>query len=155
MASTTIILPADYGYVVLVALGAIPVLAFGQGMVVSTKRKAAKVPYPNYEASIQQVKESRDAYVFNAAQRAHGNLLENMSQTVLMMLVGGLAYPRLAAAMGAGWVLCRALFAYGYVTSTKPHGKGRYLGGAFWLFQAGFWGLSCAVGFKLLNGSLI
>jgi hypothetical protein len=69
---------------------------------------------PNYEASQQQVKESRDAYEFNAAQRAHAHLLENMSQTVLSMLVAGLLYPRASAALGAGWLISRILFCYGY-----------------------------------------
>ena len=96
-----------------------------------------------------------------------------MTQSLLYMLVAGLVYPRASAALGAGWVVTRILFCYGYITryvqelaachnakltfstSTKPHGNGRYLGGAFWLFQAGLWGLSCAVGFKLLNGGLL
>lgn len=172
-------------YVILVALGAIPVLAFSQGNVVSSKRKAAKVPCtysqrdpismesdshplhyhralssltaadPNAYASIQQVKESREAYIFNAAQRSHGHLLENMSQTMLFMLVAGLGYPRASAGLGVGWILNRILFAYGYTTSTKPNGDGRYLGLGFWLCQAGLWGLTCSVGLKLLYGSLI
>lgn len=104
---------------------------------------------------MQQVKESREAYIFNAAQRAHGNLLENMSQTIVSMLVAGLVYPRASAALGAGWVVSRILFAYGYITSNKPHGNGRYLGVTFWGCQGGLWGLSCAVGLKLLNGGLL
>ena len=103
---------------------------------------------------MQQVKESREAYTFNAAQRAHGNLMENMPQTMLYLLAAGLGYPRASAALGVGWVASRILFAYGYITSTKPHGSGRYLGVTFWFCQAGLWGLSCAVGVKLLNGSL-
>lgn len=107
-----------------------------------------------YEATQQQVKESRDAYKFNAAQRAHGNLLENMSQTVMFILVAGLGYPRASAALGVGWIVSRALFCYGYVASEKPAGNGRYIGATCWLAQGGLWAMTCAVGFKLLNGGL-
>jgi glutathione S-transferase len=110
---------------------------------------------PNYEASQQQVKESREAYVFNAAQRAHGHLLENMNQTIGFILIAGLVYPRASAIMGLGWVVSRIMFAYGYISSEKPHGKGRYMGASYYLFQAGLWGLACSVGFKILNGALV
>ena len=83
------------------------------------------------------MEKSKDAYKFNCAQRAHVQLLENMPQTMLSMIVGGLTYPRLVAAMGLGWTISRILFAYGYITSDKPAGKGRYLGGFFWLFPGG------------------
>lgn len=62
------------------------------------------------------MKESREAYQFNAAQRAHAHLLENMSQTLLYMLVAGLVYPRTSATLGVGWVVSRILFCYGYIT---------------------------------------
>jgi glutathione S-transferase len=63
-----------HSYVVLVALGVIPVLSFIQGTVVGGYRKPAGVRYPNFYATPQQIKENRDAYKFNCAQRAHGNL---------------------------------------------------------------------------------
>jgi hypothetical protein len=61
-------------YVVLVALGVIPVLSFVQGSVAGGKRKTAKVPYPNMYATREEMKANKDAYRFNCAQRAHGNL---------------------------------------------------------------------------------
>lgn len=79
---------------------------------------------------------------FNCAQRAHSNFLENAPQTMLFTLVAGLKYPNLAAGIGALWVVFRSLFLYGYVYSGKPLGKGRLVGGFFWLAQGALWGLS-------------
>jgi glutathione S-transferase len=135
-----------------VTLGLIPVLSFAQGTYAGVLRKAAKIPYPNAYASAQQVKESREAYRFNAAQRAHGNLLENMPQAMVSMLFAGLVYPRTTAALGLGWVVSRVIYAWGYVESSKPNGLGRYYGTTFWLCQAGVWGLCCKVGMGLLGG---
>lgn len=79
---------------------------------------------------------------FNCAQRAHSNFLENAPQTILFTLIAGLKYPDLAAGIGALWVVFRSLFLYGYVFSGKPQGKGRLMGGFFWLAQGALWGLS-------------
>lgn len=89
---------------------------------------------------------------FNCAQRAHSNFLENSSQTMLFTLVAGLKYPEYAAGLGALWVFFRVLFLYGYVYSGKAQGKGRMIGGFFWLVQGALWGLSVfGVGRSLIN----
>ncbi|EXJ89535.1 glutathione S-transferase [Capronia epimyces CBS 606.96] len=142
-------LTEDHSYVVLIALGLAPLLSWVQGTVVTTLRKPAGVAYPNAYATAQQVKESRDAYKFNCAQRAHANLLENMPQTMLFMLFAGLEYPRAAAALGAAWLLCRIIYAYGYIASEK-NGKGRMYGGGFWLMQACLWALSATTALRML-----
>ncbi|RMZ90724.1 hypothetical protein DV736_g2053, partial [Chaetothyriales sp. CBS 134916] len=111
-------------YVILLSLGVIPVLSFGHGMVVGSLRKPARIPYPNPYATAEQAEKSKDAYKFNCAQRAHAQFLENMPQTMLTMLVGGLSYPRAVAYLGVGWIISRVLFAYGYIMSNKPHGNG-------------------------------
>jgi glutathione S-transferase len=85
-----ILLTPSSSYVLFVALGLVPLLSFAQGTVAGQLRKAAKTPYPNHYASAQQAKESRDAYKYNCAQRAHGNLMEHMPQTIAYMLVAGL-----------------------------------------------------------------
>ncbi|KAJ5590246.1 hypothetical protein N7450_004218 [Penicillium hetheringtonii] len=121
-----ITLPDNYGSVIAVALGAIPVLGFIHGNITGSLRKAAK-------AKAEQ---------FNCAQRAHTNFLENASQTMLFTLVAGLKYPQLATGIAASWVVFRALFLYGYVYSGKPQGKGRMIGAFFWLAQGALWGLS-------------
>ncbi|KIV80132.1 hypothetical protein PV11_07653 [Exophiala sideris] len=146
----TLTVPDNYGYVVFVALGLTPLLAFAQGNVSGLLRKPAKVPYPNPYASEQQAKENQAAYKFNCAQRSHANLLENMPQTMIMSLFAGLEYPTATAALGAGWLVFRIIYAYGYIQSQKPHGKGRLNGSGFWLMQAGLWGLCCATALKMI-----
>ncbi|KAJ6006474.1 hypothetical protein N7451_004418 [Penicillium sp. IBT 35674x] len=147
-----ITLPDNYGAVIGVALGAIPVLGFIHGNVTGSLRKQAKVPYPHCYASIEQCKENAKAEQFNCAQRAHANFLENSSQTMLFTLIAGLKYPELAAGIGGLWVLFRTLFMYGYVYSGKPQGKGRMIGAFFWLAQGALWGLSVfGVGRDLLS----
>ena len=121
-----------------------------QGNVVTALRKPAGVPYPNAYASKEHAKENQAAYKFNCAQRAHHNLMENMPQTMMSILFAGLVYPTAAAALGVGWVVCRILYAIGYIRSQKPNGGGRYIGGGFWLMQVGLLGLSCATAFKML-----
>ncbi|KAG0161597.1 Membrane-associated, eicosanoid/glutathione metabolism (MAPEG) protein [Penicillium digitatum] len=146
------IVPGNYGAVIAVALGAIPVLGFIHGNVTGSLRKAAKVPYPHSYASMELCKENAKAEQFNCAQRAHANFLENASQTMLFTLVAGLKYPEWAAGLGALWVFFRVLFLYGYVYSGKPQGKGRFMGGFFWLVQGALWGLSIyGVGRPLLS----
>lgn len=145
-----ITVPQGYGSVLLLALGVIPLMAFGHGVVVGQERKKAKVPYPNCYATPQEVKTSPAAYTFNCAQRAHAQFLENMPQTMISMLVAGLAYPRATAALGAGWLASRVLYGVGYVYSEKDHGNGRSWGGTFWLCQAGIWGLCLKMGWDLL-----
>lgn len=133
----------------IVALGLIPGLAFMQGNIVTMLRKPAGVPYPNAYATPQQVKESPAAYKFNCAQRSHGNLLENMAQTMLFILFAGLEYPKTATWLGTGWVVARALYTFGYITSSK-NGSGRLIGSWFWLMQLSLLGLSCYSALNLL-----
>lgn len=150
---TSVTIPDGYGYTVLIALGLIPILGIGQGSVVTTLRKPANVPYPNAYATPEQVKSSREAYKFNCAQRAHGNLLENMPMAVASLLFAGLFYPQATPILGLVWVVSRAFYAYGYITSEQPNGKGRYyggLGGFFWAAQLGLIGLSVSAALKML-----
>ncbi|KAF7719515.1 Membrane-associated, eicosanoid/glutathione metabolism (MAPEG) family protein [Penicillium ucsense] len=147
-----ITVPDNYGAVIGVALGAIPVLGFIHGGITTSLRKKAKVPYPHCYATIEQCKENAKAEQFNCAQRAHANFLENASQTMLFTLVAGLKYPQLATAIGTAWVVLRSLFLYGYVFSGKAQGKGRLMGGFFWFAQGALWGLSVfGVGRELLS----
>ncbi|KAF9893422.1 hypothetical protein FE257_010734 [Aspergillus nanangensis] len=148
----SIAVPDNYGAVIGVALGAIPVLGFIHGAIVSGLRKPSKVVYPHTYATVEECKSNAKAEQFNCAQRAHANFLENASQTMLFTLVAGLKYPQLATAIGSAWLLCRALFLYGYVYSGKPQGKGRMMGGFFWFAQGALWGLSVfGVGRDLLS----
>jgi len=125
-----------------------------QGTVVTTLRRPAGVAYPNAYATPQQMKATPAAYRFNCAQRAHVNLLENMAQAILCMLFSGLVHPRAATGLGGFWLACRVLYALGYVVGSgadeKGKGKGRMIGGGFWLAQFALIGLSVYVAMGLL-----
>lgn len=75
-----------------------------------------------------------------------------MPQTMLYMLVAGLKYPNATVALGTAWIIFRALFAHGYITSEKPNGAGRFKGSLFWLVQGALWGLAVfGVGWDLIK----
>lgn len=46
-------------------------------------------------------------YLFNCAQRAHGNYLESLTTVALSLLIAGVQYPTLSAGAGAGWLVGR------------------------------------------------
>ncbi|KIW95920.1 uncharacterized protein Z519_02986 [Cladophialophora bantiana CBS 173.52] len=146
----TLTVPDNYSYVVFVALGAVPLLSWIQGNVVTVLRKPAGVPYPNAYASHEKAKESQAAYKFNCAQRAHANLLENMPQTIAYMLFAGLEYPTATLALGAGWLFFRIVYALGYIRGQAKNGGGRLFGGPVWLMQGGLWALSLATAWKMI-----
>jgi glutathione S-transferase len=75
-----------------------------------------------------------------------------MPQTIAYMLVAGMKWPTATAALGAAWAVSRALFAHGYIYSSKENGRGRYNGAAFWLCQGALWGMAVfGVGRELMN----
>ena len=59
---------------------------------------------------------------FNNAQRVHGNYVEQLPSTLLLLLVSGLGAPRVAVPMGALYIVGRALFGMGY-RSNGPRGR--------------------------------
>ena len=125
----------------LVSLGGAPLLATSLAFFAGSFRKAAKVSYPNLYLPPQAVKESKDAYRYTCAQRSHANYMDNLPQAMISMLVAGLTYPRASAALGAGWLVSRILYAYGYIYGAKDQGMSRSLGSPFWLCQGALWGM--------------
>jgi glutathione S-transferase len=138
-------------YVLAISLVATPFLAFAHGMITGSKRKAAKVPYPNAYASAEEMKANPAAYQFNCAQRAHAQFMENAPQTMLSMVISGLVYPNATIALGLGWYVSRVLYLYGYVASDKPKGNGRYMGSFFWLAQFGLTGLVGMAAWRIIS----
>ncbi|KAJ8026457.1 Microsomal glutathione S-transferase 3 [Holothuria leucospilota] len=100
-------LPKDYGYVLLVGSGSIFVMGW-LGHNVGKARKKFDVPYPTMY--------SDDKPLFNCHQRAHQNAVENYPMFLFNLLVSGLEYPRLAAGLGAVYVISRISYAKGYYT---------------------------------------
>jgi glutathione S-transferase len=101
------VLPCCYGYVVFTALGSAFVnmwMAFN----VMRARKEYNVKYP--------LMYSPDNEKFNCIQRAHQNTLETYPQFLLLLTIGGLQYPRVAAGAGIVCLLGRIAYAKGYYT---------------------------------------
>lgn len=128
------------------------------GARVGSFRKSAGIPYPNAYASAESIAtatpdKKQAMYLFNCAQRAHYNFLENYPIALSGMLLSGLKYPVAAAATGTLWTVSRLFYATGYTDKTKEAGKGRYngLGGLFWVCQLAFVGMISKAGFDLIT----
>jgi len=124
-------------------------------------RKLAALPYPivcaPYESSAVSINNvpnpdfNEAHFVFNCAQRAHGNFLENLPTVLPTLLVAGLKFPLLATTFGVCWNVSRVLYAVGY---TRPawgkDGAGRLKGQWYFLFQLGLIVMTGLVGMDLL-----
>jgi glutathione S-transferase len=111
-------------------------------------RKKAGVPYPQAYATPDN--KSKEAYIFNCAQRAHGNFLENETSFLAAMMISGLKYPTASALLGVGWLINRVIYAVGYTRQDKEGGKGRLAGAGFWLCQFALYGMTGKVGWDVL-----
>jgi len=140
---------ADMGnrYVLLTAASTFA-LSTWHGFRVGPYRKRAGVPYPQpYAASDFKTQE---AYLFNCAQRAHANLLENYSSFLPALMIAGLKYPLASAGLGAGWIVSRIMYAVGYTSKNSTDGKGRLAGAGFWLCQFALYVMAGKVGWDML-----
>ncbi|PPQ96358.1 hypothetical protein CVT26_005045, partial [Gymnopilus dilepis] len=123
--SFTVTLPEGFQYVGAALLSTVPLLLF-QNRTVSVNRKKAKIEYPQMYAEKAQAESSRDAYIFNCAQRAHQNTLENIPILYPTALVSGLLYPIPTAIATALWTVGRISYTFGYV-SGEPKKRGSIL----------------------------
>ncbi|CAN0913888.1 Microsomal glutathione S-transferase 3 [Linum grandiflorum] len=105
-------LPKEYGYVALV-LAAYGILNTFMARKVAAARKKFNVPYP---ALYAVESENKHAHLFNCVQRGHQNSLEFMPLFFMMMILGGLRHPCIAAALGALFVVTRYFYFTGYST---------------------------------------
>ncbi|KAK4430495.1 Microsomal glutathione S-transferase 3 [Sesamum alatum] len=106
------LLPKEYGYVVLV-LVAYCFLNFWMLAQVGRARKKYKVFYPTMYASEA---ENKDAKLFNCVQRGHQNSLELMPMFFMLMILGGIRHPVIAASLGALYTVTRIFYFKGYST---------------------------------------
>jgi glutathione S-transferase len=140
-----------------VAAASAVLLGVLQGFTPGKYRRAAKVPYPNHYASAESIATAetpelkQSKYLFNCAQRAHANYLENLPFALVGLLVGGVRYPLTATGLGVGWLVSRVLYWRGYIREDKTNGAGRYAGGAFWGFQLGFLALLGKTAFDIIT----
>jgi glutathione S-transferase len=111
-------------------------------------RKLSKIGYPH--AYAPEGRTDNEAHLFNCAQRAHSNFIENQVSEVGALLVAGVGFPKTAAAMGVAWTICRYFYMTGY--NKGGDGKGRYNGLAFWPIQLGLIGLAGWTGMSMVLG---
>ncbi|OAA64540.1 microsomal glutathione s-transferase [Niveomyces insectorum RCEF 264] len=123
--------PVEYGYVLGAATAACFVNAY-HGILTGAARRAAKVPYPVAYATAEAAEKDPAVFKFNCAQKVHSNFTENFSPFIVELLISGLRFPLASAALGAGWVVSRILFARGYVNSGPT---GRHIGAPHALFD--------------------
>lgn len=132
------------------------------GLRIASFRNSAGVRHPGVYASTETIDKARSAqekralYLFNCAQRAHHNILENYPTVLTGMLIAGLRYPNTAAAAGMVWIFGRILYALGYSSANESNvdGKGRFYYGGFHLSalsQVVFVLLVGKMGFDLLK----
>lgn len=119
-------------------------------------RKGAGLGYPAPYADTAQMssadpEKKKAMYLFNCAQRAHGNYLENLPSVIPAMLIGGLRFPVATAIAGLGWSVSRVVYAVGYTDKTKSDGSGRLPGSFFWLFQLAMYVMTGIVGYDLIS----
>lgn len=128
-------------------------LAMWHGVRVGRFRKQADIGYPKVVAdsgdlSSAEPDKKKAMYLFNCAQRAHQNYLENQPSVIAALLIAGVEYPLTTAGLGVAWMVNRVIYAVGYTREDKTGGKGRLAGSAFWLCQLGLFGLTGWVGLK-------
>ncbi|CAL4943981.1 unnamed protein product [Urochloa decumbens] len=107
----------EYGYVVLV-LVAYAFLNFWMSFQVGKARRKYKVFYPTMYA-IES--ENKDAKLFNCVQRGHQNSLEMMPMFFVMLLLGGLQHPTIAAGLGVLYMVARFFYFKGYATGVPDN----------------------------------
>ena len=151
MSSTTatisLALPQTYGRVLLAASGALILNSIHSFSISLYFRARAQILLPQLYATPEQAAADLNAYVYNCAQRAHANYVENLFPAVGAMILGGLRSPGAVAWLGAGWIGMRLVYLYNY---TRPenytksrngevvHGKppmGRITALGFWVCQ--------------------
>ncbi|MCJ1223361.1 hypothetical protein MMC12_000001 [Toensbergia leucococca] len=128
MATTSITLPPDYGYVLLTATALTLPLPIFHTLLTSRHRKRAQVPYPIAYAPASEAADSPAKYSFNCAQRSHANFTDNLPTALVGLFVAGLGWPRVSSALGVVWGVARVVYALGYVRADKKEGRGRLVG---------------------------
>ncbi|KIM84294.1 hypothetical protein PILCRDRAFT_818633 [Piloderma croceum F 1598] len=144
--SSTIVVPQGLSYTSAAVLSTAFVLVW-QTRVVSKARSRAGIKYPQAYAENAAVEASREALIFNCAQRAHQNTLETLPIVLITTLITAVKYPLPAAAACAIWGFSRVFYTLGYITG-EPKKRSR-----------GFFGyigiIGLAVGSIYTAGSLL
>ncbi|EME29607.1 glutathione S-transferase [Galdieria sulphuraria] len=138
--SGTLLVPREYGYVILVVVFFIFILVWKE-IKVGQARKRFNVKYPT-------MYENKEDSHFNCYQRAHQNTLEKTPTFLVLMLLGGLYAPIFSSISGLIWCFGRIQYALGYY-SGDPKKRMRGTFGYFGLL--GLLGATIALALSLLK----
>lgn len=130
---------AGYGWV-LAALLANIFVTQGMAFAVGAARRRFNVQCPTMYASEKEG--HKDAKAFNCVQRAHQNTLEFLPSMVAALLLGGLQYPLVAAALGALYAVARIQYFRGYSSGVANN---RFAAGGVLIFPAYYGLVICTV----------
>lgn len=139
MSTLSLVVPKEYGYVILVGVGSTLVnmwLSFRVGKA----RKLYNVKYPTMYSDTN--------IVFNCIQRSHQNFLEYYPQFLMVLFLGGIEYPRLAAGAGVVFLAGRIVYALGYSTGDPAK---RMRGGFQYFGLLTLLGLTVKLGVRMLG----
>lgn len=139
MSTFSLTVPRDYGYVVLVGVGSIPVNMWMVLRVCAARRKyGIQLPTMYSDTNV----------VFNCIQRSHQHFLEYYPQTLMMLFLSGFEYPKVAAGAGVVYLAGRVVYAIGY-SSGDPNK--RLFGGFMYCGLFTLLGLSTRLGLRVLG----
>lgn len=141
MSTILLAIPQAYGRVLLTASAALVLSTVHSYSIGLYFRPRAHILLPQLYATPEQAAADPNAYIYNCAQRAHANYVENLFPAVGAMLVGGLRNPRAVTLLGLSWMGMRVVYLWNYTRSygvtvvhrQPPMGRGPTIG--FWLCQ--------------------
>ncbi|KAG1902732.1 uncharacterized protein F5891DRAFT_1143277 [Suillus fuscotomentosus] len=127
--SSSIAFPSSFGYVAAGLVSTAWVLGW-QALVVGGHRKKSGIKYPQLYAEKAEADASKEALLFNCAQRAHQNTIEHMPIIIVTTLTTSMRHPVLAGYACGLWALSRVLYTLGYTTGdpVKRNTRGGILG---------------------------
>ncbi|KAG2337632.1 membrane-associated proteins in eicosanoid and glutathione metabolism [Suillus weaverae] len=127
--SLSIVLPPGFGYVAAGLVSTAWVLGW-QALVVSSHRSKSGIKYPQLYAEKAEADASKEAFLYNCAQRAHQNTIEHMPLIIVTTLATSMKHPVFAGYACGSWALSRVLYTLGYITGdpVKRNTRGGILG---------------------------
>ena len=140
-------IPQTYGRVLLTASAALILSSVHSFSIGLYFRPRSQILLPQLYATPEQAAADPKAYIYNCAQRAHANYVDNLFPAVGAMLLGGLRNPGVVTWLGVGWIGTRLVYLYNYTTPGNynksrngevMHGRppmGRITALGFWVCQ--------------------
>ncbi|KAI0962426.1 hypothetical protein AcV7_001270 [Taiwanofungus camphoratus] len=135
--STGVNLPKQFIYPAAAIVSSFWLTAY-QTVNVGRKRRAADIKFPQLYAEKAEAEASREANIFNCAQRAHQSTLEYLPVIITSTLITSLRHPVLAASLCGAWTTARFFYTIGYTTGDPD--KRNFMGGVV-VMQLGWVGL--------------